>query len=461
MAQPKEDSLLSLPVSSMSQKHLFVLVHGLWGNHGHMKALMELYGKQFGNEDMVFFSPSENALFKTFDGIELIGYRTLVEIYLFIKNFKSGPITKISVLGYSMGGLVARFVLGKMFGEFHDLFEGIEPQIFITMATPHLGVQFYNPRKSFFRGLLQFGMRLIGTSIIGKSGRELFVVNQSNDILVRLSSGEYLEALKKFKWRVAFANVSNDRSVAFYTGFISNCDPFINTENQLAYVFEEKVPGKCYTFGPPRIVDMDGLDPHSLRPMTRSQKWKRYGRLFSFIAFFGIVILPIALCVNISGTLYSHLVNYRYRKILRNSTAPGIVRKRLAFNNSMKNFTEDVYRTMVGVETESAAGGSETSEGDELLQDHLSWKEFIDKHTTAWQNKQKFAPLPFDENRRTMFKNLDSLQWIRIPVYIKMHNSHGAIVARRGLTTRKSGRTGVACVEFSAQLLQYLLADCE
>lgn len=446
----------------MSEKHLFVLVHGLWGNYGHMRSLMEAYGKQFGNKDMVFFSPSENALFKTFDGIELIGYRTLLEIYLFIKNFKGGPITKISVLGYSLGGLVARFVVGKMFGECQDLFEGIEPQIFITMATPHLGVQFYNPRKSFFRGVLQFGMRLAGSSILGKTGREFFVVNKSNNILVRLSSGEYLEALRKFKWRVAFSNVSNDRSVAFYTGFISNCDPFINTENQMAYVFEEKVPGKSYTFGPPRIVDLNRLDPRCLRPMTTRQKWRRYARLVSFIALFGIVLLPIALCLNVGGTLYSHLVNYRCRKILQDCAAPGLVRRRLEFSDTMKNFTKDVYRTMVGVDTESMAGGSEVADQDAaLLEDHMSWKEFIRRHTGGWENRQNFEPLPFDENRCAMFKNLNSLEWIRIPVYIKMHNSHGAIVARRGLEPSKSGRTGVACVEFSAQLLQYLLAHCD
>lgn len=447
----------------MGSKHLFVLIHGLWGNHGHMRSLMEVYTKQFGSSETVFFSPSENALFKTFDGIEIIGYRTLLEIYQFIKCFKDGPITKISVLGYSMGGLVARFVLGKMFGEYHDLFEGIEPQIFITMATPHLGVQFYNPRRYFFKGLLQFCMKLIGSNIIGKSGRELFVVNKHNEILVKLGEGEYLEALRKFKWRVAFANVNNDRSVAFYTGFISDCDPFINTGNQLKYVFEEKIPGRGYTYGPPRIIDLDRLDPNCVRPLTRSQKLRNFGALFLFVAFFGIIILPIAICVNVSGTIYSHLVNYRYRRILRDAAAPNMVRQRLQFNDSVREFTEDVYRIIVGDPTESVRSSNSdgTSEGSDCLEDNISWKEFIQKHTSTnnWKNKGKFSPLPFDENRRAMYENLNSLEWIRIPVYIKMRNSHGAMVARRGLNSKKSGSTGIACVEFSARLLQYLLAQ--
>ncbi|GAV52686.1 hypothetical protein ZYGR_0AG06770 [Zygosaccharomyces rouxii] len=457
--------MVSSEKQTMGSKHLFVLIHGLWGNHGHMKSLMEVYGKQFGSPEIVFFSPSENALFKTFDGIEIIGYRTLLEIYQFITSFKDGPITKISVLGYSMGGLVARFVLGKMFGEYRDLFEGIEPQIFITMATPHLGVQFYNPRRYFFKGLLQCVMRLMGSNTIGKSGRELFVVNKYNDILVRLGKGEYLDALSKFKWRVAFANVNNDRSVAFYTGFISDCDPFINTGNQLNYVFEEKIPGKGYTYGPPRIIDLARLDPNSTRPLTRPQRLKNFGALFLFFAFFGLIFLPIAFCVNISGTIYSQLVNYRYRKMLNNAAAPDIVRRRLQFNNSVRDFTEDVYRIILGDPTESvrSPGNDGASERSDLLEDKISWREFIQKHTNTngWKDKGKFAPLPFDENRKAMYENLNSLEWIRIPVYIKMRNSHGAMVARRGLDTKKSGSTGIACVEFSARLLQHLLAHSD
>ncbi|CAR26696.1 hypothetical protein ZYGR_0H05190 [Zygosaccharomyces rouxii] len=447
----------------MGSKHLFVLIHGLWGNHNHMKSLMEVYGKQFGSPEMVFFSPSENALFKTFDGIEIIGYRTLLEIYQFIKCFKDGPITKISVLGYSMGGLVARFVLGKMFGEYHDLFEGIEPQIFITMATPHLGVQFYNPKRYFFRGLMQFGMRLIGSNIIGKSGRELFVVNKHNDILVRLGEGEYLDALSKFKWRVAFANVNNDRSVAFYTGFISDCDPFINTGNQLKYAFEEEIPGKNYTYGPPRIIDLDRLDPNCPRPVTRTRRLRKFGDFLLFFTLFGFVFLPLAICINITGTIYSHLVNYRYRKILNDAAAPSMVRQRLQFNNSVREFTEDVYRTILGDPTESVGGSNSDGalERSDLLEDSISWKEFIQKHTDIWKKKEMFAPLPFDENRKAMYENLNSLEWIRIPVYIKMLNSHGAMVARRGLNTKKSGSSGIACVEFSARLLQYLLAHSD
>lgn len=449
----------------MGSKHLFVLIHGLWGNHDHMKSLMEVYGKQFGNSEMVFFSPSENAFFKTFDGIEIIGYRTLLEIYQFITCFKDGPITKISVLGYSMGGLVARFVLGKMFGEYHDLFEGIEPQIFITMATPHLGVQFYNPRGSFLKGLLQFGMRIIGCNIIGKSGRELFVVNKHNDILVKITKGEYLNALRKFKWRIAFANVNNDRTVSFYTGFISDCDPFIDTGNQVKYVFEESVPGKGYTYGPPRIIDLNQLDPKCSRsPLSLFQKLKKYGLLLLFAIVFIVILLPIMVCINISGTIYSHSVNYRHRKVLIDTAEPSIVKSHLQFNNPVREFTEDVYKIIMSDPSEIVRNGSNgdaVSEESDLLEDHISWKEFIQKHTDmeSWKDKGLFSNLPFDENRKVMYENLNSLEWIRIPVYIKVANSHGAIVARRGLG--HTGRTGIACVEFSAKLLQHLLSKSD
>ena len=142
-----------------SDKHLFVLIHGLWGNYTHMESMRTILSttlkKEDVNDDMIYFLPKQNAMFKTFDGIEIIGYRTLIEVCEFIRDYKDGKIAKLSVMGYSQGGLVARFMIGKMLTEFKELFEDIEPQLFITMATPHLGVEFYNPTGIAYKSVSQ------------------------------------------------------------------------------------------------------------------------------------------------------------------------------------------------------------------------------------------------------------------------------------------------------------------
>lgn len=447
-----------------SGKHLFVLIHGLWGNHKHMKSLNQAFENVCGQDkNCVFFAPTQNALFKTFDGIEIVGYRTLIEICQYIKEFKEGQITKISIVGYSMGGLIARFVIGKMFTEFEQIFKGIEPHLFLTFASPHLGVQFYNPNKSTFKCLLQPILRGVGSNILGKSGRELFITNKFNDILVKLSEGEYLENLSRFKWRIIFANVKNDRTVAFYTAYITDCDPFISTENNVKYFFEQKIPGANYSRAPPRIIDIDELDITIKRPVFhRPRQYIRWIKIIPLIALFVCFALPIMFCLNFLASIYSTVVTKKYRVTLPDGSTSSINYRELGYDDTLKEYFSDFYGSVLNEEDDDDDGVNipETDGvSEEQAQLHMTWKEFTDKYSSNWHKEKKFPRLPFDEKRATILKNLNSLSWIKIPVYIKSTNAHGGIVARRGLD-ENAASTSVACVEFAAQLVQYLLKTC-
>jgi hypothetical protein len=46
-------------------------------------------------------------------------------------------IRKLSVIGYSLGGLVARYAIGLLFRK--GYFDKLEPVNFTTFVTPHLG----------------------------------------------------------------------------------------------------------------------------------------------------------------------------------------------------------------------------------------------------------------------------------------------------------------------------------
>lgn len=65
----------------------------------------------------------------TYDGIELGGERVCVEIEEEIESIrrKGGNITKLSIVGYSLGGLVARYAIGLLYAK--GVLDKVEPVV--------------------------------------------------------------------------------------------------------------------------------------------------------------------------------------------------------------------------------------------------------------------------------------------------------------------------------------------
>lgn len=458
-------------------KHLVVLIHGLWGNYKHMDTLKEVFEKTLKNKEddseennFIFFTPTENARFKTLDGIELLGYRTLIEISQFIeaKREIDVKISKISVLGYSLGGLIARFVIGKMFTDCIEIYKNIEPIIFITLATPHVGVNFYNPNKTALQSVLYSTLTLLGSNILGKSGSELFIKNSGNDIILRLSTGDFIENLKKFKYRIVVANVKNDRTVAFYTSFISHCDPFIQTGNNILYKFEKDIPNEhSYTEGIPNIVEMNELDPMMKLPHYGESKPIPIRRLL-FFGFAIIIFLPVALILNIIASIYRSFATRKYRRYINKGIASKFVRNKLGLGDIIRGYMEDAYDNLVvrgndysdvkePLNNESTINSAIFSESDN---EKIIWKNLIDKYSENWKSynqnsyNEKFDHLPFDKNRIEIVNNLNALEWIKLPIYIRALNAHRSIAARNGISNEVPNSVGT--VQFIGELVNYL-----
>lgn len=475
--------------------HLFVLIHGLWGTPEHMESLRQSFKAAMDpRENAVFLLPSRNAKFKTFDGIEILGYRVLLEVCQFIQQYnednKDGrQIRRISVIGYSLGGLVARFVAGKMFTECREYFRGIEPALFLTMATPHIGIKFFNPQHSLWRSITNPVLTFLGSNALGKSGRELFITNSYNDTLVRLSSGEFTQGLARFQRRVVCANVKNDRTVAFYTAFVSEYDPFIDTQNRLNYTFEQGVPGTGYSGILPRIVDMDKLDPADMRVVVRRPRTlKQKLALYVMIPCLLVVFFPIALIVNISGTIYRHVATSRYRRMIRDGDLPSEFRERIGISSRLTRYVSETYESIVkeSDDPNDALNNDVGDDDDDEDDDNLSmgpgqhihddkasivaaeqledekWNTFIDKYSSVMDPRRdwlgRFKKLPFDEKRKLIVRNLSELEWIRVPLYVKSINSHGGIVARRGMN-EDAPPTSIAAVEFVGKLVSHLASS--
>ncbi len=115
--------------------HLVVLQHGLWGNPAHLRIVkehLEAHLQPKSSTDSLQFVYSDvNVGYLTYDGVDVCGDR-LVELVL-----QQGQVDKLSLIGYSLGGLMCRYAAGKLLAL--GYFEETEPMNFITIATPHLG----------------------------------------------------------------------------------------------------------------------------------------------------------------------------------------------------------------------------------------------------------------------------------------------------------------------------------
>lgn len=230
----------------MIEYHLIVLVHGLWGNTSHFdyisKTLKEYARDNWGkdHEELLVYTTTLNEGFKTYDGIDVCGFRVAQEIAdqigCFENSSSKGRITKFSIVGYSLGGLISRYAIGLLYQK--QFFKKREIQLlnFVTFCTPHVGV--LAPGRNM-------AVRLFNSTVpwlLGNTGKQMFLkdkvtvgVDQSNNgmpliHLMSLENTVFYRALESFKYKSLYANIINDRRTAWWTSGISLNDPFFNID---------------------------------------------------------------------------------------------------------------------------------------------------------------------------------------------------------------------------------------
>lgn len=454
---PSEDEL--------QKKHLFVLVHGLWGNHSHMDSIRDsLEMRLKNNPEVVIFKPKNSGYFRTLHGIRVVSYNVLEELCAFVSEYGPDKFNKISFVGYSMGGLVSRFIIGKIVTERKKLFQNMQFTLFITFATPHLGVNLYFGKElrkeSWLRQAVMKVLTGLGTTILGRSGTEIFIRGGRNKIMVDLAQGEYLYGLSKFEHRVCFANVKNDRTVAFYTSLITNFDPFIETENKMEYHFNHDLPINVEDYPVmPRILNLDKLDP----AMKRIQKSNYTNTITVTLMRIMIIsiLLPITITINVFSTCYSYIASHRLHNSLVKNGSKESSENELGSDavSLVRDVIGDLLNNEGSIEEIGSSNDGSLSPNDEFNRPTLTsredkWNLFIQEYSTE-SNHSKFSELPFDPDREFIYQNLTKLNWIRIPVYIRALNAHDGIVARKGL--ENATPYGVANVKFASELINYLI----
>lgn len=164
----------------------------------------------------------------TYDGVETGGERVTNEIEQTLEELdqRGEKIKKISIIGYSLGGLVARYTVGLLHSR--GWFDTLQPINFTTFATPHLGVR--TPLLGWHNHI----WNVMGARALSASGRQLFMIDNFRETGRPLLSvmadpkSTFIEGLRMFRHRSLYSNILNDRSVSFYTSYIARHDPFVD-----------------------------------------------------------------------------------------------------------------------------------------------------------------------------------------------------------------------------------------
>lgn len=182
---------------------------------------------------------SENA---TYDGIDWGAERVVKEIYECVSSLeeKGSTVTKLSITGYSLGGLISRYLIGIL--RQRGFFDKVTPVNFNTIATPHIGLLKYH---SLFSSLSS----TLGPKLLSRTGEQFYCVdkysNTGRPLLQVMADPEFVfyQALASFQHLRIYANAVNDITVPFVTAAIELHDPFNDYETSgIEITYDEYKP---------------------------------------------------------------------------------------------------------------------------------------------------------------------------------------------------------------------------
>ena len=392
----------------------------LWGNPKHLKNLANSLQAEHPKDKLHVLVTKSNSNNFTYDGIELGGERTTNEVEEEIKTLeKDGrKVTKISIVGYSLGGLVARYVIGLLYSK--GYFDRIQPVNFTTFATPHLGV------RSPLLGPHNYLWNVLGARTLSTSGRQLFTVDSFRDtgrpLLTVMAdpSSVFIRGLAKFKHRTLYCNINNDRSVVYYTSCITYKDPFVN----LDAVELQPLPGyDGVLLRPDEPVRPKPRVPLGFWARVRATSWSTLTAVpFYFLL---AILIPVGSVLFLINSGIQHIRSaQRVRLHESGGAAFGIERYRVnPLLEEAQNLEERVYRRLNADQGQDFLP-TPPSEDDERFSKA--------EHTGGqFKGQEKFPTLALTSDQFYMIQGLDDVGFTKYPVYIsKVRHTHAAIVVR-------------------------------
>lgn len=340
-------------------------------------------------------------------------------------------ITKLSIVGYSLGGLIARYAIGLL--NSRGWLDKVQPVNFTTFASPHVGV------RTPLKGIRGHIWNELGARTVSMSGQQLFMVDSFRDtgrpLLSVLADPEsiFIQGLKKFENRSVYANIVNDRSTVFYTTALSRVDPFRDLEDiNINYV-------KGYD-GVIIHPDQYLLPPTSENPDTADNRfWKKSKSILSGLPIYLLVSLLIAPASTVF-LAYAAVQTCRSRERIRlhvegkNGKLFGRYRVPLLVQDvqhAMEEVIENVGARQQpdylpsGDESGSAGMTTETGSNDAILMQPSY-------HTITDDPTSKLPTLALMPEQFTIIDSLNAVGFRKYPVHIHNHrHSHAAIIVRK------------------------------
>ncbi|KAJ6591587.1 putative serine esterase-domain-containing protein [Mycena vulgaris] len=169
--------------------HLHLLIHGMQGHPRHVAEAARIFTTRHSAVHLLV--PSSFTYTHTYDGIDANAERVLHEVHPVSKDqqLSSSPlkkldeavltlekdpavrITKLSVTGYSLGGLIARYVVGCLYSR--GFFDSVDAANFTTFTTPHVGI----PPHPYTSRILFW----LGSTVLGRTGTQLHLLDTWSD----------------------------------------------------------------------------------------------------------------------------------------------------------------------------------------------------------------------------------------------------------------------------------------
>lgn len=348
---------------------------------------------------------------------------------------KGHTITKLSVVGYSLGGLVARYAIGLL--EANGTLDKLEPMNFTTFVSPHVGV------RSPIKGWPSHMWNVLGARTVSISGRQLFMIDDfrgtGKPLLSLLADPNsiFIRGLAKFKNRSVYANIVNDRSTVFYTTAISKTDPFPDPERaNINYVdgYEQVI------INPDQYVlpTQEATEETSSYFAGLNKAFKKfYTTTLSYL--FLTVFLPIFTVLFLANSVVQNMLSQQRIKLYEQGKAdllPSRYRVPLIMQD-VRGAVEDVFENLNASQSNEYLSEQERNdeEHNTKIRRH-SLKQSVEKQfqsetTTEEGDKSEYPLLALTPAQFEIIDNLNAVGIKKYPVYIhKARHSHAAIIVR-------------------------------
>ncbi|KAL1817664.1 hypothetical protein ACET3Z_020238 [Daucus carota] len=261
----KDSALLSSPT------HLVVTVNGIIGSAHDWRYAAKQFLSRYPQDVMVHCSECNYSTL-TFDGIDVMGSRLADEVISVVKRHPD--LQKISFIGHSLGGLIARYAIAKLYSKdfrkprhqangesdgsekpFREekpegKIAGLEPVNFITSATPHLGLRGHK-QVPLFCGIQSLEKLASYISwLLGRTGKHQFL-NDTDDgkppLLLQMTQDcedlQFISALQSFKRCVTYSNAFYDYVVGWRTASIrrqNELPKHLSANNRYPHIVNEE-----------------------------------------------------------------------------------------------------------------------------------------------------------------------------------------------------------------------------